>query len=251
MLEDLAIRVAEAAAELIRRHCGQAMVVGVKSSSTDAVTQTDIDAERLIRDLLIEATPEADFYGEEGGLSGSHSRLQWIIDPLDGTINFLYALPVFAVSVAAAFDGEVVAGAVVDVLRQETFSAHKGGGSRSAGVGLSASLCTDLHQGLIATGFSYNPDIRRIQGEIVYRVLPSARDIRCFGSAALQLCWVGAGRLDGYYERDTKLWDYAAGSLVASEAGATVELPCPENDSTTLAAAAAIFEPMQLLICPA
>ena len=103
---------------------------------------------------------------------------------------------------------------------------------------------------MIATGFSYNPEIRRIQGEIVHRVLPSARDIRCFGSAALQLCWVGAGRLDGYYERDTKLWDYAAGALVASEAGATVELPCPENDSTTLAAAAAIFEPLQLLIRP-
>ena len=139
-----------------------------------------------------------------------------MVDPLDGTVNFLYSLPVMAVSVAAALDGDVVAGAVVDVLRDETFSAC-GRDGRPCGRPPHRGLahCPSLAQALVLTGFSYRAEIRGRQGSIVHALLPAARDIRCFGSAALQLCWVGAGRADAYFERDIKVWDYAAGALIA------------------------------------
>ena len=145
--------------------------------------------------------------------------LQWVVDPLDGTVNFLYALPVVAVSVAAAVDGAVVAGAVVDVVGAETWSAAVGHGARLDGDPIGVSTCPALDHALVTTGFSYRAEIRRRQGDVVGRLLPAARDIRCFGSAALQLCWVGAGRADAYFERDIKLWDYAAAALIAARSG--------------------------------
>jgi myo-inositol-1(or 4)-monophosphatase len=171
-----------------------------------------------------------------------------VVDPLDGTVNFLYSLPVVAVSVAAALDGDVVAGAVVDVLRDETFSASVGHGARLGGNPLELSQCQSLARALVMTGFSYRADIRARQGKIVEALLPAARDIRCFGSAALQLCWVGAGRADGYFERDIKVWDYAAGALIAREAGAVTELPCPENDDLVIAAPPALFEELRAVV---
>jgi myo-inositol-1(or 4)-monophosphatase len=247
-LETIAVAAARESAALIRAELGQATGVGAKSSPTDIVTQTDLDAERLIRRLLTEATPNAGFLGEEGGVTSSGARLQWVIDPLDGTVNFLYALPVIAVSIAAAFDGEVLAGAVVDVLRGETFSAASGQGARVDGRPIAGSRCPDLARALVTTGFSYRSGIRDRQGDVVRRLLPVARDIRCFGSAALQLCWVGAGRADAYFERDIKVWDYAAGALIAAEAGALTELPCPENDGLVIAASSAVFEHLRAIV---
>jgi myo-inositol-1(or 4)-monophosphatase len=177
--------------------------------------------------------------------------LQWIIDPLDGTINFLYGLPLFAVSVAAAVDGGVVAGAVVDVLHDEVFSACVGGGARRNGMPISVSDCTSLPDALVTTGFSYQADLRAVQGEVAQRLLPLARDLRCFGSAALELCWVGCGRVDGYFQRDTEIWDRAAGALIAEEAGASIELPCPENDDLVIAACPGVFDDLRAVVQPA
>jgi myo-inositol-1(or 4)-monophosphatase len=252
-LETVAASVARAAAALIRTHIGRATRLGAKSSPTDVVTRTDVDAEELIRRLLADATPDAGVLGEEGGQTprpagGHHSRLQWVVDPLDGTINFLYSLPVMAVSVAAALDGEVVAGAVVDVLSNETFSASAGNGARVDGDWIDVSACPLLARALVLTGFSYTAQIRGRQGDIVQSLLPAARDIRCFGSAALQLCWVGAGRADAYFERDIKVWDYAAGALIAREAGALTELPCPENDGLVIAATPAVFDELRTIV---
>jgi myo-inositol-1(or 4)-monophosphatase len=252
-LEAIASSVARAAAALIRTHIGQATRLGAKSSPTDVVTRTDVDAEELIRRLLADATPDAGVLGEEGGQTPTpagrrRARLQWVVDPLDGTINFIYSLPVMAVSVAAALDGEVVAGAVVDVLRDETFSASTGHGARVDGERIAVSGCPSLAGALVLTGFSYAALIRARQGDIVQSLLPAARDIRCFGSAALQLCWVGAGRADAYFERDIKVWDYAAGALIAREAGALTELPCPENDGLVVAATPAVFEALRTVV---
>jgi myo-inositol-1(or 4)-monophosphatase len=241
-LERIAARSARAAASLIMSAYGSPDPVGRKSSPTDVVTQTDLSAEKLVRRLLADETPAAGVLGEEGGKTARGARLQWVIDPLDGTINFLYGVPLFAVSVAAALDGEVVAGAVIDVLRDELFSAHLGGGARVNGQAISVSSCASLSEALVATGFSYQAELRSLQGEVTQRLLSQARDLRCFGSAALELCWVACARLDGYFQRDTEIWDRAAGGLIAQEAGARVEMPCPENDDLVIAAGDGFFD---------
>jgi myo-inositol-1(or 4)-monophosphatase len=171
--------------------------------------------------------------------------VQWVIDPLDGTVNFLYGVPIFSVSIAAAVDGELVAGAVVDVLRGELFSAHLGGGARRDGEPIAVSSCSSLPDALVTTGFSYRADLRALQGEVAHRLLSRARDLRCFGSAALELCWVACARVDGYFQRDTEIWDRAAGALIAAEAGARIELPCPENDDLVIASSPGIFEELR------
>jgi myo-inositol-1(or 4)-monophosphatase len=241
-LERIAARTALAAAVVVTSAYGSADAIGRKSSPTDVVTQTDLRAEDLVRRLLRDATPDAGILGEEGGETAPAARVQWVIDPLDGTVNFLYGVPLFAVSIAAAVDGEVVAGAVVDVLRDEVFSAHLGGGARRNGESISVSSCESLPDALVATGFSYQAELRSLQGEVAHRLLSRARDLRCFGSAALELCWVACGRLDGYFQRDTELWDRAAGALIAEEAGARIELPCPENDDLVIAAGHGVFD---------
>jgi myo-inositol-1(or 4)-monophosphatase len=252
-LEKVAASIAAAAAALIRASVGTATRLGDKSSPTDVVTRTDLEAEELIRRLLADATPGAGVLGEEGGQTPTPAgrgrpRMQWVVDPLDGTVNFLYALPVMAVSVAAAYDGEIIAGAVVDVLGDETFSASIGLGARVDGRPITISDCPSLARALVLTGFSYRAGVRGRQGSIVQALLPTARDIRCFGSAALQLCWVGAGRADAYFERDIKVWDYAAGALIAREAGALTELPCPENDDLVIAATPQVFDELRTVV---
>jgi myo-inositol-1(or 4)-monophosphatase len=241
-LAGIAERAARAAAGLVESAYGTADPVGRKSSPTDVVTQTDLSAEQLVRQVLHEATPSAGILGEEEGTTAAAARVQWVVDPLDGTINFLYAVPLFAVSVAAAVDGEVVAGVVIDVLRDEVFSAHIGGGAFRDGSPIRVSDCASLGQALVATGFSYHAERRAQQGEVAHRLLSQARDIRCFGSAALELCWVACGRLDGYFQRETELWDRAAGALIAREAGAGVVLPAPENDDLVIAASPGVFD---------
>jgi myo-inositol-1(or 4)-monophosphatase len=247
-LERLAAATARTAATLVTAGYGQPHQVRQKSSPTDEVTQTDLRAEELIRRLLREATPEAGVLGEEGETTEPGARLQWVIDPLDGTVNFLYGVPLFAVSIAAALDGEVVAGAVVDVLRDELFSACLGGGARRDGEPIEVSACTSLPNALVTTGFSYQAEVRALQGEVAHRILSRARDIRCFGSAALELCWVACARVDAYFQRDTEIWDRAAGALIAAEAGARTELPCPENDDLVIAAAPGIFDDLWTVV---
>ena len=247
-LEEIACTTVRTAAEVIRGAYGRPRPVGRKSSPTDLVTQTDLQVEDKVRELLLAATPDAGLIGEEGGRTDRGARLQWLIDPLDGTINFVYGVPIFGVSIAAAIDGEVVAGAVVDVLRDELFSAHRGGGARCQGRPVTVSSCSLLSQALVVTGFSYRAEVRDLQGEIAHRLLSRARDLRCFGSAALELCWVACARVDGYFERDTQIWDRAAGALIAEEAGAGIELPCPENDGLTIAAAPGVFEGLRAAV---
>ena len=247
-LERIASRTARAAAAVVASAGAQRRPVGLKSSPTDVVTQTDLRAEDLARRLLIEATPEAGILGEEGGLTAPTARVQWVLDPLDGTINFLYGVPIFAVSIAAAVDGEVVAGAVVDVLHDELFSAYLDGGARRDGEPIAVSACASLPEALVTTGFSYQAEQRARQGEVAHRLLSRARDIRCFGSAALELCWVACARVDGYYQRDTEVWDRAAGALIAEEAGARVEMPCPENDDLAIASSPGIFEDLRSVV---
>jgi myo-inositol-1(or 4)-monophosphatase len=247
-LERLASTTARAAAELVTATYGRADAVGRKSSPTDVVTETDLRAEELIRRLLLQETPDAGVLGEEHATTAPGARLQWVIDPLDGTVNFLYGVPLFAVSVAAALDGEIVAGAVVDVLRGELFSAHLGGGARLDGDAIEVSGCALLAEALVTTGFSYHAALRDRQGEVAHRVLASARDLRCFGSAALELCWVACARVDAYYQGDTEIWDRAAGALIAAEAGARTELPCPENSDVVLASAPGVFDDLWSLV---
>jgi myo-inositol-1(or 4)-monophosphatase len=241
-LERIAADAAREAAAVITDTYGRPDPVGRKSSPTDVVTETDLRAEAMLTERLRVQTPGAGILGEEGGTTAPGARLQWVLDPLDGTINFLYGVPLFAVSVAAAVDGEVVAGAVVDVLSGEVFSACLGGGARLDGRPITTSTCTSLASALVLTGFSYPADQRALQGEVVERVLSSARDVRCFGSAALELCWVACGRADAYFQRGTAIWDRAAGALIAAEAGALTELPCPENEDLVIAAAPIVFD---------
>jgi myo-inositol-1(or 4)-monophosphatase len=249
-LADLAASVARRAATLVRSERTQVRRLEPKSTPTDALTQTDLDAERLIRDALSAATPGCGFVAEEGGVSSPRARLTWILDPLDGTVNFTYGLPVVAISIAAAVDGHIVAGAVVDVVGGETFAATRGAGATLDGRRISTSSCASLDLALVTTGFSYRSSLRAEQGSVIAVLLPLVRDIRCFGSAALQLCWVAAGRSDAHFERDTKLWDHAAGVLIAAEAGAIVESPCPENGQLVIAATPGIHESLRRQLTP-
>jgi myo-inositol-1(or 4)-monophosphatase len=234
-LEAVAVDVARLAAVHVRSRLGAARAADTKSSPTDIVTDTDLETERLIRSELAVRSPGSSIIGEEFGDRHGDNHIGWIVDPIDGTINFLYNLPVVSVSVAATRHGVVVAGAVTDVLRNETFSAARDGGASSEGTAIEVSGAHDLATSLVGTGFSYDSSSRTHEAAVVSRILPKARDVRCFGSAALHLCWVGCGRLDAYYQRGPKIYDYAAGALIASEAGAAVEQP-PENDQDLLVA---------------
>ncbi|MEM1334928.1 MAG: inositol monophosphatase family protein, partial [Actinomycetota bacterium] len=235
-LEDIAREVSTSAAALVREVVGHGTVVRTKSSATDVVTTTDLRSEQLIRRELGQRVPGSSVVGEEYPASEGSSDVSWIVDPIDGTVNFLYDLPVVAVSIAAQVGDTVVAGAVADVLRGEVFSASLGGGARRDGEAIAASDVDQLDHALVATGYSYSSSTRAQQAHTLAELLPQVRDIRSMGSAALQLCWVGCGRIDGYYERDLKPWDYAAGALIAAESGATVTTPQGADDDLTTAA---------------
>jgi myo-inositol-1(or 4)-monophosphatase len=232
-LEQLALDVAQAAGRLIRqRRQGDVTVTATKSSETDVVTETDREVEELIRSLLGEARPDDGFVGEEGHDEPGVTGVRWIVDPIDGTVNFLYGIPQYAVSVAAERDGVVVAGVVLDVARETAYVARRETGvdgsntvtSRRDGTPISVRAPAPLSQRLIGTGFSYEARIRAVQADAVGRLLPQVRDIRRFGSCALDLCHVAEGLLDAYVEEGVNLWDHAAGSLIAEGAGARSEL---------------------------
>lgn len=244
-LELVAGQVAQIAAAFVRSEMGSARSAGTKSTLTDVVTETDLASEQLIRDELVQRCPGSTIVGEEYDDRVGANDVGWIVDPIDGTVNFLYGLPVVSVSIAATISGDVVAGAVVDVLSGDTYSAGLGLGARFRGATISVASPDNLATALIGTGFSYEADVRAEQASILNTLLPACRDIRCMGSAALNLCWVGAGLLDGYFERNIKLYDYAAGALIASEAGAIVELPEVSGDGLALAASPAILDDLR------
>jgi myo-inositol-1(or 4)-monophosphatase len=229
-LLEVAVEAARAAgAELLARW-RRPLVVSTKSTPTDPVSDADIAAEAAIRDVLGSRRPADAILGEEGGATSGRQEsgatgqgeLTWVVDPLDGTVNFLYGLPTFAVSVAVR-DGEGwLAGVVLDPVRDELFSATRGGDPLVDDEPIAASRCSTLDHALIATGFGYDPEVRALQGEVVARLLPMARDIRRAGAAALDMCWCASGRLDAYFERGVKEWDIAAGTLLCRRAGLAV-----------------------------
>jgi myo-inositol-1(or 4)-monophosphatase len=232
-LAELAVEVAQAAGRLIRERRDLGVTVAAtKSSDTDVVTETDREVEQLIRSLLGEARPDDGVVGEEGDDEPGATGVRWIVDPIDGTVNFLYGIPQYAVSVAAERDGVVVAGVVLDVARDVAYVGRRETGpdgrvtvtAHRDGRPLSVRSPAPLSQRLIGTGFSYEARIRAIQADAVGRLLPQVRDIRRFGSCALDLCHVAEGLLDGYVEEGVNLWDHAAGALIAGGAGARSEL---------------------------
>ena len=247
-LEAVAVDVAGSAAAFLRGVTGTGEALRTKSSPTDVVTAVDIQSEEFIRGELLRRCPDSSIVGEELADEVGGSGVGWIVDPIDGTVNFLYDLPVFAVSIAATRDGTVVAGAVADVLRGEVFSAALGSGARLDGAPIAAASSDGLAQALVATGFSYHAERRRQQAAALARVLPATRDVRAFGSAALHLCWVANGRCDAFFEHDLRVYDWAAGALIATESGAQVELPHELNDDLVFAASPTIFGPLRELI---
>jgi myo-inositol-1(or 4)-monophosphatase len=256
-LLELAVATAREAAELVARgRASAAEDVDTKSSPVDVVTAVDKASEQLIVGRLLAARPGDGVLGEEGASREGTSGVRWVVDPIDGTVNFLYDLPAYAVSIAAEVDGEVRAGVVLNVATGEVFTATSGGGAhlstpaRTEPVRLAGSRPTSLEQTLVATGFGYRAERRREQGAVVARLLPRVRDIRRFGSAALDLCSVAAGRVDAYYELDLNPWDHAAGALVAAEAGCVVTgLPGrPFAQPLAIAASPSIAEPFVALL---
>jgi len=227
-LLELAVRTARQAGRLIQSGAARGVeVTATKSSDVDVVTESDRSAERLIRRSLLAARPDDAVLGEEAQGSQSDaagtSGVRWIVDPIDGTVNFLYGIPQYAVSIAAELEGEVVAGVVLNAATGAEYTATLGGPARRDGVPIRVRATVPLHERLIGTGFSYEARQREIQAATLLRLLPRIRDIRRFGSCALDLCAVAQGSLDGYLEEGVNLWDHAAGGLVAQAAGARVE----------------------------
>lgn len=261
-LLELAVEVARAAGRELLARYGRAGAVATKTSATDPVSEADHASERLLVEALLAARPDDGLLGEEGADRRGSSGLRWVLDPLDGTVNYLYGFPGWSVSVACEDDDGGRVGVVHDALRDETFAATRGAGAHLlAGDALPRPLRVNdpvaLERALIATGFSYDRDDRRRQAAVVAQVLPTVRDIRRAGSAALDLCCVAAGRVDGYYEDTTSRWDWAAGALVAREAGAVVSpLPSPSarrggDDRVGLVAAGPALHPALLaLVAP-
>jgi myo-inositol-1(or 4)-monophosphatase len=224
---------------------GADQAVRAKSTPTDPVTVVDTETERLLRDRLAELRPGEPILGEEEGGSASTAPglPLWVLDPIDGTVNFVYGIEAYAVSVGVQVDGASVAGAVANVSTGEVFSAAIGMGAHLRRGGTSTQLrCTavgELSMALVGTGFGYARERRIRQAAVVSQLLPEIRDLRRIGSCALDLCMVAAGRLDAYYEWGVHVWDWAAGALIAAEAGASVRLPAADGSGSGLIVASA------------
>jgi myo-inositol-1(or 4)-monophosphatase len=239
---ELAERAARAAGDVLMSFYGRAPSgLDWKSSDTDLVSDADIEAERTIRELLERERPRDGLVAEEGSRAEAESGRRWIVDPLDGTVNFLYGIPVWAVSVALEDADGLAAGVVHSPVNGETFLAERGGGAHLMVDGseprpLHVRKCTALARAMVATGFSYEPERRARQAEVAARLLPLARDIRRAGAAAIDLAWLAAGRIDAFYEQGLKRWDWAAGHLLVEEAGGV--LGWLDDEPRTLVAAA-------------
>ena len=256
-LRSVAERLADEAAAFVRarrpevfgdrRADADDSAVQAKSTRTDPVTIVDTETERLLRDRLAQLRPGEPVLGEEGG-GPQHGTdaggITWVLDPIDGTVNFVYAIPAYAVSVAAQIDGVSVAGAVADISGARVYSAGLGLGAHVAHSGrrevLHCNEIRDVSMALVGTGFGYSAARRAVQADVLAALLPQVRDVRRIGSAALDLCMVAAGHLDAHYEHGLKIWDWAAAALIAAEAGAHVQLPCEGDAALTLAAAPGI-----------
>lgn len=219
-------------------HAGAGDAVRTKTTPTDPVTVVDTDTERLLRDRLAQLRSGDPILGEEGGgpadqTTTAADTVTWVLDPIDGTVNFVYGIPAYSVSVAAQIDGVSVAGAVADVVAGQVYSAGAGLGAHLTDEQgtrpLRCSAVDELSMALLGTGFAYSRRRRTAQAALLARMLPVVRDVRRIGSAALDLCMVAAGRLDAYYEHGLHVWDCAAGALIAAEAGARVTLPDPDD----------------------
>jgi myo-inositol-1(or 4)-monophosphatase len=245
----IAVRVARDAAETARRMRVEAITdVTTKSTDTDVVTAADKAVERQVIDAIHAVRPSDGVLGEEYGDSArvAPGAVRWILDPIDGTVNYLYGLPQYAVSLAAEAEGEVVAGVVINAATGAEWTATRGGGAWRDGRRLAVSSRTELAQCLIGTGFGYDARRRAHQGVVLAKLITQVRDIRRFGAAALDLCAVAEGMLDAYFEKGLNPWDHAAGGLVAVEAGAVVAglrgaAPGPDM---VVAAPPAIFGPL-------
>jgi myo-inositol-1(or 4)-monophosphatase len=248
-LGELACSIALEAGDLLIAQHGLVRVVDTKSSPTDVVTEMDRAAEDLIRRRILAARPDDAILGEEGGQIGTGAAVRWIVDPLDGTVNYLYGLADWAVSIAAEVAGTVVAGAVCVPVHRSLFSATVGGGAwlrsprREGPERLAANSGVQLADALVGTGFGYAAGRRVVQGQVVAALLPRVRDIRRAGAAAADLCSLAAGRLDAFYERGLHEWDFAAGGLIAQEAGVRVAglHGRPASESMTIAAPPGLF----------
>ena len=254
-LRTVAERLAGEAAEFARRRRAEIFGAGAdssragsvqsKSTPTDPVTIADTETEGLLRDRLEALRPGDPILGEEGGGSAVavDGGVHWVVDPIDGTVNFVYGIPAYSVSVAAQIGGVSVAGAVADVASGDVYSAAVGHGAHVQRGGRRHALrCTsanELAMALVGTGFGYAPPRRAKQAALLAGILPLVRDIRRIGSAALDLCMVAEGRLDAHYEHGLNVWDWAAGALIATEAGALVRLPEGGGDEAGLLVAAA------------
>ncbi len=222
-LRNLGVRLAREAGQLaLSMRDTVVLSTETKSSSVDLVTAADKAAEALIIDGILAARPDDGILGEEGGERASTSGVRWIIDPIDGTTNFVYNVPAYGVSIAVEQDGVVVAGIVYQPSTDTMYEAVLGQGAHKDGEHLSINSPVDLASSLVATGFGYLADRREGQAEVLVKLLPRVRDIRRFGSAALDLCFLADGQVDAYYERGLNHWDMAAGLLIASEAGAAI-----------------------------
>jgi myo-inositol-1(or 4)-monophosphatase len=247
---ELAERAARAGGEVLMGYYGRPPEgLGAKSSATDLVSDADREAERAIRELLSEERPSDGLVAEEGSHAEADSGRRWVVDPLDGTINFLYELPAWAVSVALEDASGVAVGVVHSPVLGETYCAARGEGAWLAESGrrLAVSGCDRLERAMVATGFSYEPQRRAEQAETVARLLPLARDIRRAGAAALDLAWTAAGRLDAFYESGLNPWDWAAGHLLVEEAGGVTGWADGEPPVLMAAASQALLDELRPL----
>ena len=227
--------------------------VETKSTATDVVTEFDRAAERLVVDGIVSKRPHDAVVGEEGASRAGTSGVSWFVDPIDGTTNYLYGSPLYAVSIGVADGDGMVAGAVVAPVLGETFTATRGGGAFLNGERIVVNPPTDLARALVATGFGYAAERRAYQSAVVAHLLPLVRDLRRGGAASLDLCWVACGRLDAYFEEGLNWWDMAAGELIAREAGAVASdyRGGPARPSDLLVCAPAIAAPLRTLLATA
>ena len=210
---------AQAAAVVARYAAERTYVVETKSTPTDLVTEADRETEALIVRRILEARPDDGLLGEEGANRGGSSGIRWVIDPIDGTTNFVYGVPAYSVSIGVERDGEIIAGVVNDVALGEAYTAALGAGAHLNGRAIHVSAKADLATSLMGIGFAYDPVRREAQGRFYDGVMRHIRDVRRMGSAALDLCRVASGQLDGYFEFQLNPWDIAAGGLIVREAG--------------------------------
>jgi myo-inositol-1(or 4)-monophosphatase len=250
-LREIAEAVAREAGHQLRdAYAGPRVNVTAKSSPTDLVSEADHAAERLIRERLASVRPDDGFLGEEGGDAAGTSGMRWVVDPLDGTINFLFGIPQWAVSIACEDEHGAFVGVIYDPMRDELWSADRDGPPLLDGRPIQASARGELATALVATGFGYDAEVRRLQAAVAARLLPEVRDIRRLGSAALDLAWTAAGRYDAYYERGLNAWDLAAGTLLCVRAGLSVRelAPTPPAGAGVLVAPEALVDALESLV---